>query len=208
MEIIDISTGITAGLPIWPGDPKLELRWAAQIEHGDAVNLTALSMGVHTGTHIDAPLHFLAGGNSIDQLPLESLIGEAQVIAIPEEVNLITGEVLQNWVKLSAPRVLFKTKNSRLWGTSQFEQDYVALDASAAQWLVEQGCLLVGIDYLSIAPFADPAPTHNILLEHSVIIVESLDLSRVDPGLYTLVCLPVNLVGREAAPTRAVLIKL
>ena len=205
MAIFDISIGIDESLPLWPGDPELRLQWAANIEQGDSVNLTELSMSIHTGTHIDAPLHFLPKGKPIDSLSLNVFVGEAQVVAIPPDVNLITVDILQDVCEINAARILFKTKNSQLWETSKFQQDYVALEASAAQWLVDQGVQLVGIDYLSIAPFKDPAPTHEILLSNDVVIVESLDLRSVEPGLYTLICLPLKLVGREAAPARAIL---
>ena len=193
-------------MPLWPGDPELRLHWAANIEQGDLVNLTELSMGIHTGTHIDAPLHFLPNGKPIDSLSLNVLVGEAQVVAIPQDVNLITVDILQDVCEINAARILFKTKNSQLWETSKFQQDYVALEASAAQWLVDQGVQLVGIDYLSIAPFKDPAPTHETLLNNEVVIVESFDLRLVKPGIYTLICLPLKLVGREAAPARAILL--
>ena len=206
MAIFDISIGIDESLPLWPGDPELRLRWAANIEQGDSVNLTELSMSIHTGTHIDAPLHFLPKGKPIDSLSLNFFVGEAQVIAIPPDVNLITVDILQDVCEINTARILFKTKNSQLWETSKFQQDYVALEASAAQWLVDQGVQLVGIDYLSIAPFKDPAPTHEILLSNDVVIIESLDLRLVKPGIYTLICLPLKLVGREAAPARAILL--
>ena len=206
MAIFDISIGIDENLPLWPGDPELRLHWAANIEQGDLVNLTELSMSIHTGTHIDAPLHFLPNGKPIDSLSLNVFVGEAQVVAIPQNVNLITVDILQDVCEINAARILFKTKNSQLWETSKFQQDYVALEASAAQWLVDQGVQLVGIDYLSIAPFKDPAPTHEILLSNDVVIIESLDLRLVKPGIYTLICLPLKLVGREAAPARAILL--
>ncbi|HOV30263.1 MAG TPA: cyclase family protein [Anaerolineaceae bacterium] len=206
MAIFDISIGIDESLPLWPGDPELRLHWAAKIEQGDLVKLTELSMSIHTGTHIDAPLHFLPQGKSIDNLNIDVFVGEAQVVAIPQEVDLITVEILRKLPTINASRVLFKTKNSQFWGTRNFQRDYVALEASAAQWLVDQGVQLVGIDYLSIAPFNDPVPTHKILLSNNVVIIESLDLRSVEPGLYTLICLPLKLVGREAAPARAILI--
>ena len=187
-------------------ETQLRLQWAANIEQGDLVNLTELSMGIHTGTHIDAPLHFLPNGKPIDSLSLNVFVGEAQVVAIPQNVNLITVDILQDVCEINAARILFMTKNSQLWETSKFQQDYVALEASAAQWLVDQGVQLVGIDYLSIAPFKDPAPTHETLLNNEVVIVESLDLRLVKPGIYTLICLPLKLVGREAAPARAILL--
>jgi arylformamidase len=205
MAIFDISIGIDESLPLWPGDPELRLQWAAKIEQGDLVNLTELSMGIHAGTHIDAPLHFLPQGKPIDSLDLNVLVGEAQVVAIPQEVDLVTVDILEDLDEINATRVLFKTKNSQLWDTPTFQKDYVALDVSAAQWLLNRGVQLVGMDYLSIAPFNDPSPTHEILLSNNIVIVEGLDLRSVNPGLYTLICLPLKLAGREAAPARAIL---
>jgi arylformamidase len=205
MAIFDISIGIDESLPLWPGDPELRLQWAAKIEQGDLVNLTELSMGIHAGTHIDAPLHFLPQGKPIDSLDLNVLVGEAQVVAIPQEVDLVTVDILEDLDEINATRVLFKTKNSQLWDTPTFQKDYVALDVSAAQWLLNRGVQLVGMDYLSIAPFNDPSPTHEILLSNNIVIVEGLDLRAVNPGLYTLICLPLKLAGREAAPARAIL---
>ena len=122
MAIFDISIGIDESLPFWPGDPELRLHWAAIIEQGDSVNLTELSMSIHTGTHIDAPLHFLPKGKPIDSLSLNVFVGEAQVVAIPSDVNLITVDILQDVCEINAARILFKMKNSQLWGTLNFSR--------------------------------------------------------------------------------------
>ncbi len=208
MKIFDISVGIDENLPVWPGDPKPELSWIGRISAGDLSNITEINIGAHTGTHIDAPLHFLPDGGTLDSIALSTLVGEAQVLEVPENVTLITAEVLSMLEEIRCERVLLKTRNSHFWAGSggEFRQDFTALDASAAEYLVRHGVRLVGIDYLSIAPFEDPTPTHKLLLQEQVVILESINLSGVTAGTYQLVCLPMKLTGREAAPARAVLI--
>ena len=208
MKIFDISVGIDENLPVWPGDPKPELSWIGRISAGDLSNITEINIGAHTGTHIDAPLHFLPDGGTLDSIALSTLVGEAQVLEVPENVTLITAEVLSMLEEIRCERVLLKTRNSQFWSGegSQFRQDFTALDASAAEYLVRHGVRLVGIDYLSIAPYDEPSPTHKLLLRAKVVILESIDLSEAKAGVYQLVCLPMKLTGREAAPARAVLI--
>jgi len=209
MEIYDISVGIDENLPIWPGDPRPSITWLGKLSAGDVANISALDLGAHTGTHIDAPLHFLADGMGLDGFPLSTLIGDVQVLELPEEVHLITKDVIESQLDLISDKLLFKTRNSRFWSEyrGKFQEDFTALDSTAAELLVRLGVKLVGIDYLSIAPFNNPTPTHEILLRGNVVILESIDLSEVSAGSYELVCLPIKLTGREAAPARAVLIR-
>ncbi len=208
MKIIDISVGIDENLPVWPGDPNPELSWIGSINAGDSANITGLSMGAHTGTHIDAPLHFLQNGASLDEIALSTLIGDAQVLEVPGDAALISAEVLTGLEEIRCERLLLKTRNSQFWSGSglEFRQDFTALDVSAAEFLVRRGVRLIGIDYLSIAPFNDPTPTHTLLLRQNVVILESINLADVPAGFYQLVCLPIKLTAREAAPVRAVLI--
>ena len=208
MKILDISVGIDEKLPVWPGDPKPEISWIGRISAGDPANITALSMGAHTGTHIDAPLHFLENAETLDDFSLSTLIGEAQVIVVPDAVSLITADILHSLEEIRCERVLLKTRNSQFWEGEglPFQQNFTALDVSAAEYLVRHGVRLVGIDYLSIAPFDEASPTHTLLLQAKVVILESLNLSEAAAGFYQLVCLPIKLTGREAAPARAVLI--
>ena len=207
MNFIDISIPINENLPVWPGDPQITLHWISQIKDGDESNVSEMEMSVHTGTHIDAPLHFIVAGKSVDQIPMSILIGEVVVVEVPKDVKLITESFLDNLTFKLPERVLFKTKNSLIWEgkNSKFVADFVAVSATGAQWLVEHGVRLVGIDYLSIAPFDDTVHTHEILLGSGIIVIENLDLSKVSPGNYRLICLPLNLDGREAAPARVVL---
>lgn len=209
MRIWDVSVPVTPGLPIWPGDPPVVLERYMEISKGDVANASRLTCGVHTGTHVDAPIHFVEGGAAVEALPLDVLIGQA-VVAELEGVDAITPESLET---LALPpditRLLFKTRNSQLWADPHhnFYPDFVALTPAAADWVVQKGIRLVGVDYLSVQRFNDVEPlTHRILLEAGVVIVEGLNLREVPPGRYQLVCLPIKLVGSDGAPARAVLI--
>lgn len=208
MRIYDISLPISPDLPVWPGDPSVHLERFARIEDGETANVSRIAMGVHTGTHVDAPYHFLAEGSTVEQMQLKILIGRAYVVHL-HDVEVITANVLQAAdIPPRTRRLLFKTRNSEHWSgnTPGFQKDYVGLSADGARYLVERGVRLVGVDYLSVAPFNDSVPTHQILLQAGVIIVEGLDLSRVGQGRYTLYCLPLFIKGAEGAPARAILV--
>ena len=209
MKIFDISVPISTDMTVWPGDPSVTITRISSIEKGENANVSHLSLGVHTGTHVDAPLHFLREGESLDKIPLERFVGDAQVFEIPD-VNLITVEILEkNNFTLKASRVLFKTQNSEIWakGDKAFQKDFVALSPDAAVFLADQKVNLIGIDYLSIAPFGDSTPTHKIFLEAGVILLEGIDLSSVPGGEYLLFCLPLKLQGVDGAPVRAILVE-
>jgi arylformamidase len=208
MRIYDISLPISPELPVWPGDPSVVLERFARIEDGETANVSRIAMGVHTGTHVDAPYHFLADGSKVEHMQLKILIGRAYVVHLPE-ADVITAEVLQAAdIPPRTRRLLFKTRNSNHWSnnTAGFQKDFVALSADGANYLVERGVRLVGVDYLSVAPFDAAVPTHQILLRSEVIIVEGLNLSQVAQGRYTLYCLPLFLKGAEGAPARAILV--
>jgi arylformamidase len=210
MKIYDISVTVTPSLPVWPGDPQIVLERVSKMEEGEHNNISRIAAGVHIGTHVDAPYHFIADGKTIEQLSLDALIGPAQVVELPGEVQLIGAKDLEAaGIAPGMKRLLLKTRNSRYWSqpTHEFHTDFVGVDASGADYLVSRGIRLVGIDYLSIAPYHHSKPTHEILLKASVVIVEGLDLSRAQPGEYTLYCLPVKLAGSDGAPARAVLVK-
>ncbi len=206
--LYDISLPLSPRLPVWPGDPPIQLERILRMDDGALANVSRLAGTVHIGTHIDAPDHFLNNGVTVDRLPLEVFFGPAWVMGIPETAPAITADVLEQ-LEWPAPahRVLFRTRNSQWWkrGDTQFHTDYVALTPDGARWLVARGVRLVGIDYLSIAPYHDPAPTHRILMEADVVIVEGLRLDHVPPGQYVLGCFPLALQGAEGAPARAVL---
>jgi arylformamidase len=207
MRVYDISVAIEPGLPIWPGDVPLELERVQQINNGDVSNVTRISCSVHIGTHVDAPVHFLKDGKGIEMLSFRVLNGRAYVVDLPE-IDLITQEVLEEaGVPPRTRRVLFKTRNSQFWNDPhhEFRQDFVALDESASHWLVQKGVQLVGVDYLSVAPFTAPQATHKTLLKNEVVILEGLDLRQVGQGRYMLHCLPLKIMGSDGAPARAIL---
>lgn len=210
MKIFDISVPIQPNLPVWPGDPQIVLERYRKLSKGDPSNDSRLACSVHSGTHVDAPAHFIEDGLTVEQLALEILVGTATLVEFPE-IDIITPDLLEN-LKLQpqTKRLLLKTKNSDLWADPehQFNPDFVALSAESAAWMIRKGIQLVGIDYLSIQMFNDAkTPTHQILLEAGIIIIEGLNLREVRPGFYQLICLPIKLVDSEGAPARAVLIE-
>ena len=193
MQIIDVSVPVRPGMITYPGDPEVRLERVSSIGDGDVVNLSRLDLGVHSGTHVDAPLHFLDGGRGVETLPLDVLVGPCVVVDGLDPAAVPAG----------AERVLFKTSNSRLWERAEFSEDFVALDAEAARALVAAGVRLVGIDYLSIGD----EEAHRVLLGAGVVAVEGLDLREVEPGEYRLVCAPLKLEGAEGAPARVLLLR-
>ncbi len=210
MKFYDITVTIRPSMPVWPGDPNVTLERVSKIEEGANANVSRVSMSVHTGTHMDAPVHFLPGAKSIETLPLETLIGPAQVIQIPDRVETITADVLeQTGIAQNTQRLLIKSRNSALWTESEntFHTGFLAIEPDGADYLVQRGIKLIGIDYLSIAPYKRSRPTHETLLKASMVILEGIDLSEVKAGFYQLICLPLKLGGSDGSPARAVLIE-
>lgn len=207
MELIDISVGVSPQLPVWPGDPPIEMSRLSSIDQGDEANVTRLAAGVHIGTHVDAPRHFIAGGAGIDELPLEVLVGEAVVVSLPAAEVIDRHALASAGIEGQPERILFKTSNSAYWASNEreFQRDYVAIDESGAEWLLAQGVRLVGVDYLSVAPWGRAVATHRRLLGAEVVVVEGLDLTGVEAGTYQLYCLPLKLVGSDGAPARVLL---
>ncbi len=210
MTIYDISVTLATGMPVWPTHQPFEIGRLRDIERGDRSNVSRLEMTAHTGTHLDAPLHFIAGGRSVETLDLNVLVGSALVVEALQ-ADVIDGPLLDSLVEEPAggERLLLHTRNSELWarGEPRFREDYVALDATGAQWIVDHGIRLVGVDYLSVASFTDTVTPHRILLAAGVIPVEGLNLTGIQPGAYQLVCLPLKLGGSDGAPCRAILIR-
>ncbi len=206
-KYIDISVAVSPNLPRWPGSPAIEFDRSSDLERGDTANDTTIAFSVHTGTHVDAPLHFVRGGKSVETMPLEVLVGKAVVVDL-SEVDVISAETLGSLaLPTQTERLLLRTRNSQLWQREvrEFNPDFVAITADAAQWIVDRGIKLVGIDYLSIQRFSDSPQTHLILLQAEVVIVEGLNLTDVAAGDYELTCLPLKLAGVEGAPARAIL---
>jgi len=208
-KFYDISVTITDKITVWLGDPKVVLERVSKIEDGANANVSQVSMSVHTGTHMDAPYHFIPDGYTIESIPLEVLIGPVLLVRVPDEVEVIDGEVIkQAGIDPAVERVLFKTRNSQFWPArnSEFHTDFVGINAEGARALVETGIRLVGIDYLSISPYHHSRPTHEILLGKGIAVLEGCDLSQVGPGRYMLYAFPLKLGGSDGAPVRAVLI--
>jgi arylformamidase len=208
--IYDISLTISPNMPTWPGDPLVELTRFLSIDQDDDVNASQLHFSLHTGTHIDAPRHFLDDGLTVENLPLDVLTGPCYVARLDDGVTAITADMLEAAnLPPGITRLLFRTRNSHLWtkGITQFQTDFVAVAFDGAGWLVRRGIKLVGVDYLSVAPYTEPRPTHETLLKAGIVIVEGLDLSKVEQGFYDLYCLPLKIAGSDGAPARAILIK-
>jgi arylformamidase len=198
MKLIDISVPLKEGMVTYPGDPVLQMERAAAIERGDVVNLTRMDLGLHSGTHVDAPVHFLEGGAGVDTVDLDILVGPCEVVEAPD-LTRSSVELVPDGVE----RVLFKTPNSELWARDDFVEEFARLDGEAATLLVERGVRLVAVDYLSVGDEA----AHHALLEAGVVPVEGVDLRGVQPGEYRLICLPLRVVGADGAPARAILIR-
>jgi arylformamidase len=202
----DITLPITDGMITYPDDPAVRVRAHARIADGEAANVTALSLGSHTGTHVDAPRHFLDGGRPVDELALERLLGPARVVRIPDDITAIGASALRSAGVGGEARVLLRTRNAALLGRPGFQADFAHLTEDGARYLVDVGVRLVGIDYLSIEAFDAREPVvHRTLLERDVVILEGLDLRDVAPGPYELVCLPLRLAGLDGSPVRALL---
>jgi arylformamidase len=210
-EYLDITLPFSDRLPVWPTVERFRLSPDLRIADGKNANSSSVKFNLHTGTHIDAPWHFLADGGTIDELVLADLLGPVVVAAIHKK-RRITAQDLQS---LALPedmvRLLLKTDNSQFWADSYdtFQPDFTALTPDAAEWIVERGIRLIGVDYLSVQCFHDPDDsTHQILLKEKIVIVEGVDLHLVDPGHYDLICLPMLIAKAEAAPARVLLRKI
>jgi arylformamidase len=204
---IDISRPVGPETPIWPGSPGVNLVPLMQVASGDVANVSRIDIEAHTGTHIDAPRHFVEGGATVDAIDLEVLIGEV-VVAEVQGDKIGAAELERLALPMGTRRLILRTGASHdaRYESAPFRQDFPALTADGARWVVEHGIDLIGIDYLSIQRFDDPPDVHHVLLDAGVVILEGLRLTDVAPGVYTLVCLPLHVIGAEAAPARAILL--
>jgi len=206
MRIYDITVPLSSALPVYPGDPEVTITPLAQLQWGDAANVSRLVLSSHTGTHLDAPRHFFAEGLTIDGLDLHVLMGPARVCTFPQVTTHLTADDLRPLGLAGTKRLLLQTPNAALWQKMGFQTNYVALTESAAYLLVEMGVQLVGIDYLSVDAFErQDFPVHRILLGAGVLVLEGLDLRAVPPGDYELLALPLLLQHGDGAPVRAIL---
>ena len=203
---IDLSVELATGMVHWPEDPEPTFERISDIDHGAEANVTLCRMTAHTGTHMDAPCHFLSGRSGIDSFPVETGIGPARLIAIPSTCTMVGRAELEHRGIRQGERILLKTRNSeKRWDKQEFQPDFVAIGASGAQFLAEAGVVLVGVDYLSVGAFkGDGVETHGILLRAGIWIVEGLNLVGLEEGNYDLICLPLRIAGADGSPARVV----
>jgi arylformamidase len=202
---IDISIPIRKGMVHWPGDPPVRIERRQDMKKGNAANVSQISMSLHLGTHMDAPVHFLPSGKGIDQIPFLAVVGRARVIEI-QNSEVIRPDDLQKKRIRQGERILLKTGNSgRCWQNSSFVKDFVYLSTEAADFLVEKKVKSVGVDYLSVDRYKGGYDVHRTLLRAGIWIIEGLDLSQVKPGNYELICLPMRIEGGDGSPVRAIL---
>lgn len=208
MRILDVTVPISSATPIYKGDPGVEITSFKAIADGSSANVSAVSMGVHTATHVDAPNHFIDGARRVHELDPEKLVGPCRVIVIPEDVIAIEPEHVGDIAGVE--RILFKSRNSEFWATPEdgFRTDFTYITPATAKMLVDNGVVLVGIDYLSIEKSGSPGhPVHITLLEKEVVILEGVDLRKVPGGNYEIICAPLKYDGGngDGAPARTFL---
>jgi len=203
---IDVSVPLHSGMVNWPSDPPVIIKKTKDLYRGDNNTVSFLQMGSHTGTHMDAPLHFIKNTKSIDEMPLEATVGRASVLPIRDAESIKPNELKKFNIR-PGDRVLFKTRNSaRCWKKGKFVKDYVYLTLDAARHLARKGIRALGVDYLSIGGYKkDGMEVHRTILGAGIWVIEGLDLSKAKPGLYDLVCLPLKLLHGDGAPARAIL---
>ena len=205
--IYDISVPIRTGGVVYPGNPGIDIKLVSAVAKGATANVSQIIFGSHTGTHADSSRHFFDGAQSVDQIPLERLIGPARLIVMGDDVRSVGEKELRAANIEGQKRVLIRTRNSELLKKKEFFPDYTYIAPDGAKYLVEIGVELVGVDYLSIEQFhSGHHLTHRTLLEKDVVIIEGLALSDPPPGDYRFICLPLRLEGLDGAPARAVLI--
>ncbi len=205
-EWIDISVSLRSGMAHWPGDPPVSIERVSDMDRGDKANLSKMEMSVHSGTHMDAPLHFIRNGTGIDAVPFDALIGQARVIETAERESISAETLTANRI-IPGERILFKTRNSdQNWTEKSFMSDFVYLSTEAAAYLAEMGVRTVGVDYLSVSGYGrNETEVHYNLLEAGIWVIEGLYLGGVNPGNYDMICLPIKIFNGEGAPARAIL---
>jgi len=207
MKLIDVTVPLDATIPTYPNNTPFSLEPIKRLARGDSSNVSTLHMSAHSGTHVDAPRHFFDNGPGVEALALDILMGRVRVIQVTSRTGISADDLAKEDLSEDV-RILIKTRNSQLWGTTEFRTDYVGVTESGARHLVAHGIKLVGVDYLSVEPFKTPgAPAHHVLLGAGTIVLEGLNLRDVEPGIYDLCCLPLRVVGSDGAPARVVLRK-
>ncbi len=199
-----MSVGLRDGMVHWPDNPPVRIARFFDIKKGDPCNVSEISLGVHTGTHMDAPIHFMESGAGIDKMPLTAVMGPARIIGIKDRESIKPEELRAHRIR-RGERILFKTRNStRVWRTKSFVEDFVYLSSDGARYLADRGIRTVGVDYLSIGGINNGPECHKSILKAGIWVIEGLDLSKVTPGRYQLICLPLKVVDGDGAPARAI----
>jgi arylformamidase len=203
----DVSLEIYPGMVVWPGDQAVERKRVSKIEAGRNANVSVMKCGVHTGTHVDAPYHFLADGKTLEKLDIQVLVGLGYVADLPGVAKIDSNVLESAGIPAGTERLLVRTRNSEEWKTDpkKFREDYVGLDTTGAEWLVQRGIRLFGIDYLSVATRTQTKPVHQVLLKKEMILVEGLNLNSVPAGPCRVYCLPLKIRGSDGAPARVLL---
>jgi arylformamidase len=204
MAYHDISLNLSAETARWINSAPYELAERRRTSKGDSANTSAVNMSVHAGTHLDAPFHFIDGGMTIDEMPVEAFVGPVLVHEVDAD-RYITREHVEAIPLQGDTKVLFKTRNSKLLHEADYVADFAAFSVEAAEALVSRGMRLVGLDYLSVAHADNQVPVHRAFLDHGVVLLEGIDLSEIEPGRYELMALPIRLRGADGSPCRAVL---
>lgn len=212
MRVHDVTLAFRSDMPAWPGEQGPVVTPHSRIADGKPTNVSVVSFANHTGTHVDPPVHFIEGAGTVDDMPLDVMLGPCRVLGYPGSTHVSAAWLEQQVIPRSVTRLLLRTRNSERWRdpTQPFIKDFVALDETAARWCVEHGVALVGVDYLSVEPFGSSPkghPVHKTLLREGIVIIEGLDLHAVEPGDYELACLPLKLYRGDGAPARVVLIE-
>lgn len=206
-EPIDISGRLQRDMAVWPDSSGFRISRRKGFAEGDDVTVSQIDMDVHSGTHVEAPLHFIDGGASLESLPLAVFVGPAHVAHLPDADSIGPAEL--SAVPAGVDRLLIRTRNSELWDSQlPFQRDYVALTLDGAQRIADRGIRLIGVDYLSVQRWQDDSETHRVLMRAGVAILEGIDLRGAESGDYRLTCLPLRLANAEAAPARAILERL
>ena len=199
---------IENGMLSWPSDGPVRIEKVRSMEDGERLNLSRLDMSAHTGTHVDAPVHFIQEGSGIDSVPFDILIGPAAVVHLPGVREIGAGELKAAGIPPDTQRLLLKTDNGKLLGQKQFQKDYSFFSLEGAQYIIDSGVRLVAIDYLSIAAYGSGEAVHQALLGEGIVIIEGVDLREISAGLYNLIALPLKIGGCDGAPARVVLEKI
>jgi arylformamidase len=203
---IDISLTLKSNMVHWPGDPPFSIEPVREMDKGDSVNLSKILMGAHSGTHVDAPVHFIKGAKGVDQILIDSLIGPARIIEIADADAIKEEELARHEIKKDE-RVLLRTRNSinKILYKDAFTEDFVYIEKGAAEFLVACGIKTLGVDYLSVGGYKKNGPdVHRMLLDAGILIIEGLDLTKALPGFYDMICLPIKILDSDGAPARVI----